>query len=380
VKANFLAKLGIALTGSERLLLAVIRSHFDRAQADSLRTGLKQNSVDWSALIYLAKQHKVWPLLYWQLKSICPEGVPPDKLADLHQDFLDNASLAHRHSQALIDLIVQLQARHIRTLPFKGPTLAVAGYGNLTLRPAGDLDLLVDPAEADRAIQLLTEAGYRFASGTRPRRPAERQPHGQLDLRHPGQAGLVVDLHWRLLPVYNRYQPDFERLWAERQTISLLNEPLNTLAPEELLVYLVLHGCKHLWLRSGLICDVAALLDRHRSELDWTRIRTAARQGGYERRLHVALRLCRDLLAIRLPEGIETEMEADPQVASLAGQVSEWLFGPALFRSQVGPASLLFELRTLEQFRDKLRYSWFDALPRLGRQGRFRLKRSLGRK
>lgn len=363
---------------SEALLLAVIRSYFDQPGADSLRASLQQHPVDWSTLIRLSKQHKIWPLLYWQLKSICPELVPPATLARLRQDFLDNATLAHRHSQTLTDLINQLQTHQIRALPFKGPTLAVAGYGNLTLRTAGDLDLLVHPAEADRAIQLLAEQGYRPAAGTGPRRPVEQQPHGQLELIHPDRAGLVVDLHWRLLPAYNRFQPDFERLWAGRQAVSLLNETVNTLPPEQLLVYLVLHGSKHLWLRSGPICDVAALINRHRADLDWTALQAAARQGGYERRLHLALWLCRQLLGLSLPAEIEPGLMTDRGVVRLAGQVTGWLFEPVQFRSQVGPASLLFELGALEQLRDKLRYGWWDALPRLGRQGRSRLKRGLG--
>jgi hypothetical protein len=367
------------LPSNETLLLQVIRSHFGQAQADSLRASLDQpDPADWPALIYLAKQHKVWPLFYWQLKSICPEAVPPDKLARLRQDFLDNASLAHRHSQSLIHLIDQLQTHQIQALPFKGPTLAAAGYGNLTLRPAGDLDLLVDPNEADRAIELLTGQGYRPATTALARRPAKWQPQGQLELRHPDRAGLVVDLHWRLLPTYNRFQPEFEPLWAERQAVFLLNETVNTLAPEPLLIYLVLHGSKHLWLRLGPICDVAVLIDRHCSDLDWARLQAAARQGGYERRLRLALWLCHHLLGLALPADIESWLEADRRVAGLAAQVREWLFGPVHFRSQVGLASLLFEWRVLEQFRDKLRYGRLDVWPRLGRQGRIRLKRGLG--
>jgi hypothetical protein len=208
--------------------------------------------------------------------------------------------------------------------------------------------------------------------------PADRQPHGQLELRHPDQSGPVVDLHWRLLPVYNRFQPEFEMLWAGRQTVSLLNETVNTLAPEQLLVYLVLHGSKHLWLRLGPVCDVAALVERHRSDLDWLQLLASARQGGYERRLNLALWLCCDLLAVPLPDEIEAGLKADRHLAGLAGQVSGWLFEPVHFRSQVGPKSLLFELKAQERLRDKLRYGWRDALPRVWRRSWPRLVRGLG--
>jgi len=370
--------LEMAPPSSEALLLDAIRSHFDQAEADSLRASLRQYPVDWPALFRLAKQHKVWPLLFWQLKSICPESVPPDDLAQLRRDFLDNASTAHRHSQVLLNLISQFKSHQIRVLPFKGPTLAVAGYGNLVLRTAGDLDLLVAPTEADRAIQLLAEQGYRPGVETRLDIPADRQPHGQLELRHPDQPGLTVDLHWRLLPAYNRFQPKFEMLWAGRQAVSLLNETANTLAPEQLLVYLVLHGSKHLWLRLGLVCDVAALVERHRSDLDWPQILAAARQGGYERRLKLAVWLCHTLLAVPLPDEIETDIKADRHLTGLAGQVRGWLFEPVHFRSQLGLKSLVFELKVQERLRDKLRFGWGDALPRVWRRSWPRLVRGLG--
>ena len=53
-----------------------------------------------------------------------------------------------------------LLATGIPVIPWKGPMLAELLYGDKTLRPCADIDLLVPPALAWRALQTLVRAGY----------------------------------------------------------------------------------------------------------------------------------------------------------------------------------------------------------------------------
>ncbi|HEY3839236.1 MAG TPA: nucleotidyltransferase family protein, partial [Bryobacteraceae bacterium] len=43
----------------------------------------------------------------------------------------------------------------IEVIPFKGPTLAVAAYGDLSLRMFADLDILVSEQDLDAAVDTL---------------------------------------------------------------------------------------------------------------------------------------------------------------------------------------------------------------------------------
>jgi hypothetical protein len=46
-------------------------------------------------------------------------------------------------------------------VPYKGPVLAAAVYGHLSLRQIRDLDILVHPSEVRPAGELLISQGYR---------------------------------------------------------------------------------------------------------------------------------------------------------------------------------------------------------------------------
>jgi len=52
------------------------------------------------------------------------------------------------------------ESNRIRTIPFKGLTLASLIYGDPTLRQTDDLDFLVHPEDLARAKETLLSAGY----------------------------------------------------------------------------------------------------------------------------------------------------------------------------------------------------------------------------
>jgi hypothetical protein len=54
-----------------------------------------------------------------------------------------------------------LESYEIPAIAYKGPTLAVSAYGNLSLRQFGDLDILVQDRAYERARQLLIKQGFR---------------------------------------------------------------------------------------------------------------------------------------------------------------------------------------------------------------------------
>src|SRR5205085_1153465 len=89
-----------------------------------------------------------------------------------------NAARAIQLTDALFDLLDRFAKAHIQAIPFKGPTLAATAYGDLSLRQAGDLDLLVHRSDIVRAADLLEALGHRpfFPTST----PREAQYLGRL--------------------------------------------------------------------------------------------------------------------------------------------------------------------------------------------------------
>jgi hypothetical protein len=104
-----------------------------------------------------------------------------------------------------------------------------------------------------------------------------------------------------------------------------LETPVRSLAPEDLLLILCVHGAKHYWSRLGWICDVAALL-RASPQLGWKRVIEQACQLGGKRMLALGLYLAHELLGASLPEVVWRWVQTDDVVPWLATQVRLRLF------------------------------------------------------
>jgi hypothetical protein len=87
----------------------------------------------------------------------------------------------------LLRLLDTFKADNIMAVPFKGPLLAVAIYGDMLLRECGDLDFLIKRKDVRIAINLLVSLGYR------------PDPKHQLDFEahfiHE-ETRSIIDLHW----------------------------------------------------------------------------------------------------------------------------------------------------------------------------------------
>jgi hypothetical protein len=344
------------------LLLCCARTHIDAATAGRIRE-LLAAPIDWPVLIRMADHHGVMPLLCRSLSSVCPEAVPRAVLGPLQDRFRGNAQRNLFLTRQLIELLERLEAEGVSALPFKGPMLAVGVYGDLSLRQINDLDILVRERDVARAREALAAAGYRqetLPSGIRVAAYLRTRHH---DLFWPDQGGVAVELHWRFAPAHLSFPLDLERLWERLERAPLAHTSVRSLAPEDLLLILCVHGFSHGWTQLNWICDVAELVRTH-PRLDWRRAMTQARALGSERKLLLGLRLAADLLEASLPDEIRERLQADTAVRSLVATVRERLFAGADESSQVMD-SFFLRLRAMERLPDRVRYALYFTYRRM---------------
>src|SRR6202035_517955 len=120
--------------------------------------GVAFDRIDWRRVTFAAGSHGVLPLVYRQLKSA--DGVAPDALPPMRSEFYGNALNNLHLARELARLAGVLSRQSIEVIVFKGPVLALQAWGDVALRQFNDLDLLVHPAEAARAVEGLLAAGY----------------------------------------------------------------------------------------------------------------------------------------------------------------------------------------------------------------------------
>ena len=120
---------------------------------------LAERISDWNSLIARARQHRVVPLLYARLMET-DAPVPPEIRELLRIDYDRNAFRSLANASELVSILKRFDQQGIPAMPFKGVVLAASVYKSLTIRPAGDLDLLIFERDLKRATALLLEYGY----------------------------------------------------------------------------------------------------------------------------------------------------------------------------------------------------------------------------
>ena len=353
-----------AMSPEAALLLCCARVVMDAASMERAQR-LLQEDLDWHALLQTALHHGVMPLLYRNLQTLRPTTVPHAALEQLGHAFHTHAGRALFLTGALCQILAALEAHQIVAIPFKGPVLAATVYGSPILRQFGDLDILVHKHDVLRARDLLLAQGYRpYTPMTDVQEAAHLHARYHYNvLRDDGQ--VMVEIHWAFARRYWGVALDMAYVQERCTTVSLVGTPLRTLAPEDLLLILTVHGAKHYWPRLGWICDVAEVL-RVYQRLDWGLLMAHASTLGIRRILWLGLRLAQDLHGATLPGEVVRQLQSDPTVGGLAAQVRQHLF------SQTGQhlstqEKQAFYLRLRERRRERVAYLCYE-LRQYGRQ------------
>ncbi|HXX56331.1 MAG TPA: nucleotidyltransferase family protein [Candidatus Nitrosotalea sp.] len=288
---------------------------------DTQRLAELARSVDWSRLLNLAEEHGVVGHLAARLPGLDEAVLPAEIRQAVVERHRTQLFSTLRIVAELFYLLKLFETRGIPVLVVKGPVLAIQAYGDPGIRNYGDLDFLVRQHDIRAATESLQAAGFQAAV------PLSAIDAGKI----PGQylfkktdTKLIVELHNDLTLRYFPRRLPLEGLFDRRILVRLDTQEVPTLALEDVLVYICVHGATHLWDRLSWIADVAAFVVRQ-TDIDWQASLVRAKEVGAERMLYMGLRLASDMLHMRVPGRITAAVEADKGAAELASRVRFWL-------------------------------------------------------
>lgn len=342
------------------VFLCCARARLDEKQIARLRQ-LLDGTLDWNYILRFAESHSLVPLLYYHLHNHAPEKVPPAIYEKLREQFRKISALNVYLSGELRRLLKLFATHEIDAVPYKGPALAAQAYGNISLRHFGDLDILVRQSDVLRVKELLVARGYEL-------HPQLNVVQQALMLRTQcnlpftrDRHRLIVEIHWRVSARLFSAPLDPESLWKNVKLDTFEGMTIKTLAPEDLLLSLCVHGAKHLWERLSWIADIAQLLEVH-PEFNWSGLLERARQTGSERMLLLGLCVAHDLLGAKVPAQVKAHFATDAEITSLARQIYSRLFAEGTEASGM-TGYFLFQLKARRRLRDKLNYCRYVISP-----------------
>lgn len=325
---------------------------------------LDGEELDWQYLIRIARVHGMLPHLHSYIEAL-PGTASGMVMDQLRQEFRRNSWRNVFLTGELLRILDVFSAHGISAVPFKGPALGLLLYGNVTLRQFVDLDLLVREQDVLAAKDLLISHEYRPQFRlSESQLPAILRSENELAFTRADGAS-VVDLQWKFRPEYFSFPLDMQSVWERTRPSSFAGREVLALAPEDLLLFLCVHGTKHIWGALSLVCDLARFLEAHRDTIDWDRVLTQARAARSERMLFLGLFLGCDLLGAGVPNAVWRRVQPHPEVEELAMRVRRNMFRS---EEQAGiQEHAIFHLRSREFLRDRVIYCLrLAATPREG--------------
>lgn len=254
-----------------------------------LRVGLlpaAQAIPEWVALREDVELDALWdpdalrllPLVY---RTLADAGTEDPNLVRLkgvvRRAWYDNQVLFHRVRTALR----ALDEHDVPALLLKGTPLALECYPEVGLRPMVDVDLLVQPHDAGRALDALADAGW---SPYHPVDNAEARPLGEQMVHQVACTdgnGSHIDLHWRFVPWVARDGSGQDpELWERARPIDIAGERAAAPSREDLLLLVILHAFRAGWATvPRWAADAVFLLRASADEFDWDHFVTRVVDG-----------------------------------------------------------------------------------------------------
>ena len=248
------------------------------------------DDAQWETMLVMVRQHRLAPLLHWQLTRRHDRLAIPAAIAiELKQAFV-----ASRHRQLGIQFELcaarrLLDGAGIASIALKGGFLAFMAYPDPALRPLRDLDILVTEDRLIEAYRLMRANGAMPGSDGDDAAALDyaiAADEHHLPILIAPSALARIELHKHIQSVSSvadsaRDGDLLDGIWRNAVRLTIAEVGLDFPAPTDMLLHVVMHAAYNHLLNNGplTLADIAFLLRAH--AVDWERFwRDADRVGA----------------------------------------------------------------------------------------------------
>jgi len=285
--------------------LCLVLTHVDHLNCESIVNIYKNLGSD--KLFALCKHNKI--------ESIAAEAL----IRCLGKENVENIWLdAYAHTYKKIHSFMSELERigdifsknDIKLVPLKNSGITLSLYPHYGSCPMGDLDVLVNYEDFDKAHDLLISEGYKlkFRSSLESNDIKEAKKSGGAEyfIKLNGEYDLWFELQWR--SVAGRWIREGQEPKADfliNNSVRYKNTGLYTLCPEHNLIQVCLHTAKHSYIRAPgfrLNTDVDRIV--RNSEIDWINFQNLVEELEIRTACFFSLFFAKELLKTPIPENI----------------------------------------------------------------------------
>ena len=277
-------------------------------------------NIDWVRFARLLTHNRMAVLAAPILERVDAQ-IPPEARKLLREQKEKYKGSAASLGSALVTYLKAAKTREIPTIILKGLWLCEKIYDNSSMRPGGDIDILVPKNKVEACLALLNEQGVGeyWPNLLRDEYFTKHHLHQQ---RSTPDLSVWFEIHWALDHPYTLLTVDYESIFERSRPAQLLGAPIEEMSTPDLLLSLSIHLVKHaiylpslfdredlpsIILADGMLMyylDVAEILKKYHKEVDWDLTIQLANQWGAMDILGSVLQVCKKYFEAPIPEEV----------------------------------------------------------------------------
>lgn len=279
--------------------------------------------LDWERVVEVGVKNRMHTLLYRVLRQTGQlEQLPAAARTAIDDAAALYAKRAQWFHDSLIRFLPLAAAAGLEIIVFKGLYTCINLFSDETMRPGGDIDLLVREKDVYPVIELLKEVEV-DAFWPNLMQDAYYARHHLHQQRSTKDLRIWYEIHWALDHPLTRMTVDYEAMMDRTQPGTLLGQPVREQTHADLILTLIIHLVKHaVYLPSMLhrpdlarvilgddmlmyFVDIAeAVKQLPLAAADWQQIVTLSRQWGIVDMTGAVLWVCREFLTTPVPDEV----------------------------------------------------------------------------
>jgi hypothetical protein len=284
------------------LLIQCAHTTVSPVLAESIRSKASGNNIDWDRLLAAGSEHSMLPLLERNLRPLAADSLLPAQMEQLATAARNSAFRGLKLTAELLKVLAAFEARGVLALPYKGPVVAMQAYGDLSLRPFEDVDILVPQRDMPKAHEVMLTLGYQSSLSWLASATAQNFPSaipGEYKY-YSAERDAIVEIHTERTLRHFPTPPNLGDFARDGVNIALSGREILTLCPADALVALCVHGAKDFWGRLIWVVDISEMIQAH-PQLDWDRLWRCAEFLRAQRMVSLGLLLATQVLGARIP-------------------------------------------------------------------------------
>ncbi|MCI0478518.1 MAG: nucleotidyltransferase family protein [Anaerolineales bacterium] len=297
---------------------------FLRGEGSSIAT----DDLNWDVLVTLAEKERVAALIY----DACKQNlisIPARARQRLTNVYYYTLATNLRRFTMLGGVLELFKTAGISTIVLKGGALAQCIYRQISVRPMVDIDLFVKLEDTERAIALLSNAGFQEGGKPELRRGFDQEFRVEKELLSPRPARQMVEIHWRLIgPPFACRFVDHSAIWRRAAPVEIEGKPTNVLGAEDWILHQAAHAVyKHRHISLLDLCDVDRLIRHFGAHIDWETLLQVGEQFHWLPALAIVLERVADLFGTPIPASVIARAHAF-RLTGLDRQLIDWWLTP----------------------------------------------------